>query len=94
MYESPIKDIRTLLHFIGHTIKHARAFEISSGEKKHKRLITGIELMRGTKPNLTLTTPSAGVGLKVALFMELGQDYPFAFTFLSSARGCGKGESE
>jgi hypothetical protein len=64
--------------------------EISSGEKKHKRMATGVDLMGGTKQNLTSTTPSAGVGLKIALFMELGQDYPFAFSFLLSARGCGE----
>jgi hypothetical protein len=54
----------------------------------------GIDLMGGTKSNLTLTTPSAGVGLKIALFMELGQDYPFAFSFLLFARGVGRRASK
>jgi hypothetical protein len=54
----------------------------------------GMDLMRGTKSNLTSTTPSAGVGLKISLFMELGPDYPFAFSFLSFTRGCGAVERE
>jgi hypothetical protein len=62
-------------------------------DRKHKRMATGIDLMGGTKSNLTLTTPSAGVGLKIALFMALRQDYPFSFSFLLFARGCGE-ESE
>jgi hypothetical protein len=45
--------------------------------------------MGGAKSNLTLTTPS--VSLKIALFMELGRDYPFAFSFLSFARGVWRG---
>jgi hypothetical protein len=68
--------------------------EISSGEKKHKRMATGMDLMGGTKSNLTSTTPSAGVGLKIALFMELEPDYPFGFSFLSFTRGCGALERE
>jgi hypothetical protein len=64
-------------------------------EKRNtKRMVTGVDLMAGTKQNLTSTTPSAGVGLKISLFMELGPDYPFAFSFLSFTRGCGAVERE
>jgi hypothetical protein len=56
--------------------------------EKHKRMVTtSIDLMSGTKSSLTSTTPSAGVGLKIALFMELGRDYPFGFLFFSSLLG-------
>jgi hypothetical protein len=65
--------------------------EISSGEKKHKRMAAGIDL---TKSNLTLTSPSAGVGLKMALFMELRRDYPFPFYFLLFVGGCGERKRE